>query len=85
MESSSAVTDLKQACLDLSNRALELFDRFDEHGLEAAWVRDGVLVVARMEQAHEVVRSFLERQATRRMLALGVTPEQLARITMGKS
>ena len=76
------VGDLKQACLDLSREAMVLFDRFEEYGIEAAWESDGAVVIMRMEEAHEILRSFLAQQATSRMLALGVTPENLARMVM---
>jgi hypothetical protein len=74
------VGDLKQSCLDLAAAAGELFDLFDQHGLEAAW--EGPLVVARMEKAHNHIADFLRRQATQRMLALGVSPEALARMVV---
>lgn len=74
------VSNLKQSCLDLSGAVMDLFDRFDEHGLEAAWAGDGALVVMRMQKAHEELRSFLARQVTQRMLALGVDAETLARM-----
>ncbi len=68
----AVVDDLKQACLDLSAAAGELFDRFDEHGIEAAWKGDGALIVIQMQKAHEELRSFLSRQAIQRMVALGL-------------
>jgi hypothetical protein len=72
------VVELKQACIDLANAANELFDRFDEHGYEAAWEGDGALVVLKMQQAHEVLREFLSLQAIRRLRGLGLTFEQIA-------
>jgi hypothetical protein len=75
---SRVIGDLKQSCLDLAAAAGDLFDLFDQHGLEAAW--EGPLVVARMEKAHNHITDFLRHQATRRMLALGVSPEALARM-----
>ena len=76
----AVVGNLKQACLDLSAAATDLFDRFDEHGIEAAWEGNGALVVVRMQKAHEELRSFLSRQALQRMTALGISPETLARM-----
>ena len=73
------VRDLQQACLDLSKAATDLFDRFAEHGLEAAWVGDGILDVIAMQKAHEVLRSFLARQSASRLMALGVRPTDLLR------
>lgn len=75
----TVVGDLKQACLDLSAASIELFDHFEQHGLEAAWEGDGVLVVMRMQKAHEALRSFLERQAVRRMVALGIPLDSMTR------
>lgn len=75
----ATVSELKQSCLDLSKSALELYDRFEEHGLEAAWEGDGALVVVRMSDAHEVLRQFLLTQSTLRLLALGVSPADLLR------
>ena len=73
------VNDLKQACLDLANAGGELFDRLDEHGLEAAWVGDGALVVMRMAKAYEDLRQFLADQSVRRLVALGVPAASLLR------
>lgn len=64
--------ELRQACLDLSKAALDLCDRFEEHGLEAAWVDGGAATVLKMQNAHETLRSFLSHQAASRLRALGV-------------
>jgi hypothetical protein len=78
------VDDLKQNCLDLAEAAGEMFDLFDQYGSEAAWRGPGPFVVARMVKAHEALTGFLRRQAVQRMIALGFSPEELARIDVGK-
>lgn len=80
----TALAELKQACLDLAGAAGELFDRFEEHGYEAAWEGDGVLVVMRMEEAHEKIRGFLAHQSTSRLIALGVNPATLLKRMHGE-
>lgn len=73
------VPAMKQACLDLSKHALALYDRLEEHGAEAAWKGDGALIVVRLARSYEALRDPLSRQATNRLLAMGVPPEQLLR------
>lgn len=75
--------DLKQACLDLSNAALALFDAFERDGYEAMWVQDnadGLRAVMAMQNAHNTLADFLRGQSVRRMLALGVSPEALLKL-----
>lgn len=78
------LTALKQACLDLSKAGTDLFDAFDEHGFEAAWEGDNVFIIVRLQDSFEVLRSFFSQQATSRMLALGISPEQLAQMNHPK-
>lgn len=57
------VNDLKQACLDLAKAAGELFDRFEEHGLQAAFRADGAAVVVELATSFKEVQGFLLQQA----------------------
>lgn len=82
-DDSQVVSDLKQACIDLSNTALAMFDAFEKHGLEAAW-EDPFLIKQFMED-HERIRGFIQRQVNQRMLALGVSPERLLKMAKGGS
>lgn len=69
---SDTVGDLKQACLDMANEAMAFFDELEAHGTEAPWVADNVLILGRLTEAHEVLRSYFLRMATLRMLQLGI-------------
>lgn len=72
------VGDLKQACLDLSAAAGEMFALFDAEGVDGLWVNPMPLV--RMQQAYASLTDPLRRQAAQRLLALGLGPERLAAI-----
>lgn len=68
-QSAESAAALKQACLDLSNAALALFDQLDEHGTEAPWVGGNVLTLGKLTAAHEEIRSYFARQAVTRLSA----------------
>lgn len=75
------MTDIKQACLDLSNAAIALFDLVEADGIDAPM--DGIeniLKLKAMVDASEVIRGYYARRNISRMLALGVSPETLARM-----
>jgi hypothetical protein len=72
------VTRLKQACLDISNAALALFDQIDEHGTEAPWVGANVLTMKRLAESYDQIRSYFRRPGGDAARRLGVTPDQLA-------
>jgi hypothetical protein len=77
----SDLSELKQACLDLSKVGTDLFDLFDEHGLEGAWNPEVIPVILRLQEAHGTLIDFLSGQVTRRMLALGVSPAEIFRMS----
>lgn len=66
------LTAQKQACIDLSNAAIEFFDLLDEHGEEAAWVPGGVEVITRLADAYEATTGPTRALAARRMVALAM-------------
>jgi len=81
--SGGEITELKQACIDMSNAALALFDLFDEHGTEALYAGPDALCIVTLQRRFEFVRACLMRQATARVTALGISPEALARQAFG--
>jgi hypothetical protein len=67
-----ADSDLKQACLDLSGAACELFDGLDEHGDEAPWEDARYLhALMRIATAHGELASHFKAMAARRLMHLG--------------
>lgn len=77
-------TDMKQACLDLSNAAIALFDLIDQDGVQAPlddWA--GVLKLKAVVDAGEVIRGYYQRRNIQRMLALGISPDELLRMAGG--
>lgn len=77
--------DIKQACLDLSNAAMALFDEVEKRGMEGGWTASGVMALVKMSTSYERIREPFARMATRRMLALGVSREQLAEMVVRRS
>lgn len=78
---SAAPPDMKQACLDLSNAAIALFDLIDADGVQAPL--DGIAGVMKLKavvDAAEEIRSYYERRNIQRLLALGVSPAELLRM-----
>src|SRR4051794_19801097 len=61
------VTRLKQACLDISNAAIALFDQIDEHGTEAPWVGTNVVTMKRLAESYDQIRSYFVVQAEMRL------------------
>lgn len=72
---SDQVTEMKQACLDLSNAAMEMFDLLDADGMEGPW--NDPLVAVRMRNAFDAIAEPLGAMAVRRLMALGVNPETI--------
>lgn len=58
-----------------------MFDVIEEGGNAAPL--DNPTTLLNMSKAYEVIRGYYSRRTIQRMLALGVTPEQLARMDMG--
>jgi len=81
----STSLDLKQVCLDLSNAALVLFDVVETEGLNAPL--EDCVAMAKLKavmDTSEEIREYYYRRNIRRMLALGVSPETLLRMTEEK-
>ncbi len=79
----STQLDLTQACLDLSNAALALFDIIDAKGVNAPLEDHGdMMKLMTVIDSSEKIRAYYYHRNIQRMLALGVSPETLLR--MGK-
>lgn len=79
-------TEMKQICLDLSKAAGTLFDIIDEKD-DINAVMDGalgVLALAEVMINTNKMREYYARQNIQRMLALGISPEELARMDLGR-
>lgn len=73
--------DIKQACLDLSNSAIALFDIVEEGGDDAALEgMDNILLLTTIVRLSDELREYYFRRNVQRMLALGVSPEALIRM-----
>lgn len=76
--------EIKQKCLDASNAAIALFDLIDEHGKDAVLeTHDGLKAMMDLMVPVEGLRTYYQRRNIARMLALGVSPEQLMRAATG--
>ncbi len=73
--------DLKQACLDLSNAALALFDVVETEGLDAPLEDyDSMAKLKAVIDTSEEIRNYYYHRNIRRMLALGVAPQTLLKM-----
>lgn len=80
----TTTADMKQACLDLSNAAIALFDLIDEDGVTAPMEgMDGIMKLKAVVDSSEKIRGYYERRNIQRMLALGVSPATLLRMAGG--
>lgn len=73
--------DMKQACVDLSNAAIALFDLIEEKGVTAPLdnMEDLPKLMKVLSEA-EHIRSYYNRRNIQRMLALGVDPQTLLKM-----
>jgi hypothetical protein len=62
------VADLKQACLDISKAACEIFDGLDRHGDEAPWLDRAVLQsMVDLAITHKVLADHFRAKASLRL------------------
>lgn len=76
------VADMKQACLDLSNAALALFDLIEKDGIDSPMDGlDNIMKLKAVVDHVETLRGYYARRNISRMLALGVSPTSLLEMT----
>lgn len=67
----SDLTAQKQACIELSNAALALFDLLDEHGEEGPFIsQNGLNVIQQVGAAYDAATGPTHDKARRRIAAL---------------
>lgn len=72
---------MKQACLDLSNAAIALFDLIEEKGDMAPLDSlDDLPTLMKVINEANHIRDYYNRRNIQRMLALGVSPDHLMKM-----
>ncbi len=70
--------EMKQACLHLSDSALALFDLIAAKGVDAPLEDyDGIAKLKNVINISEEIRDYYSLRNVQRMLALGITPDNL--------
>jgi hypothetical protein len=74
--------EVKQLCLDISNAAIALFDVIEEQGVDAPLDDlQNVIKLNDIISPVEELRAYYFRRNIMRMLALGVDPQDLIRLS----
>ncbi len=75
------MTDIKQLCLDISSAAMALFDMVDEKGVDEPLVdENGPFILKKLLDPTFEIKEYYLRRSIQRMLALGYSPEMIARM-----
>lgn len=74
-------TELKQACVDLSNLWIGVFDVIDDDGIDGILTKlDGIMNLKVALDKTEAIRAYILQRNMQRMLALGISPAELLKM-----